>query len=69
MDNASIGYSLPKLLLQKVNIDGVRVFIQGQNLLMITKYTGLDPELETLGVDFNGTPRSRIYSIGINVNL
>ena len=69
LDNLSLGYSLPKLLLQKINVDGIRIFVQGQNLIMLTKYTGLDPELETLGIDFNGTPRSRIYSIGINVNL
>ena len=69
LDNVSLGYSLPKTLTQKIKLDGVRFFIQGQNLFIFTKYTGLDPELETFGVDFNGTPRSRIFSLGINVNL
>jgi hypothetical protein len=36
---------------------------------MITKYKGLNPEMETLGVDLNGTPISRIVSFGINVGF
>lgn len=69
LDNLSLGYSLPKLLLSKVKIDSFRIFVQGQNLFMITKYKGLDPEMETAGVDLNGTPRARIFSMGINVKL
>jgi hypothetical protein len=38
-------------------------------LLMITKYKGLDPEMETSGVDLNGTPRAKIISMGVNVKL
>jgi hypothetical protein len=36
---------------------------------MLTKYKGLDPEMETAGVDLNGTPRARIFSMGVNVKL
>jgi TonB-linked SusC/RagA family outer membrane protein len=69
LDNISLGYSFPKLLTEKISVEGVRLSAQVQNLFLITKYKGLDPELETSGVDLNGTPRARIFSIGINVNL
>jgi hypothetical protein len=36
---------------------------------MITDYKGLNPEMETAGVDLNGTPIGRIFSMGINVKL
>lgn len=69
LDNVSLGYKLPKELTDKINVDGIRFFVQAQNLLIITKYKGLNPEMETLGVDINGTPRSKVVSLGINVNL
>lgn len=69
LENLTIGYSLNKKLLEKLSIKSLRLFIQGQNMFMITKYKGLNPEMETLGVDLNGTPRGRIYSFGLNLNL
>ncbi|RTY86539.1 SusC/RagA family TonB-linked outer membrane protein [Flavobacterium sp. RSP15] len=69
LDNVSLGYKLPKVLTDKINVDVIRFFVQAQNLLIITKYKGLNPEMETLGVDLNGTPRSKVVSLGINVNL
>jgi len=69
LDNVSFGYSLPKQLMQKIKVDNIRFYVQGQNLMMITKYKGLDPEMESSGVDLNGTPRSKIVSMGINVSL
>ena len=69
LDNVNLGYSFPKYLTNKIKVDNIRIFVQGQNLFFITKYRGLDPELETAGVDFNGTPRARIMSLGLNINL
>ncbi|WP_040473604.1 SusC/RagA family TonB-linked outer membrane protein [Flavobacterium frigoris] len=69
LDNVTLGYSLPKSLLAKANLSNVRFFVQGQNLVIITKYKGLNPEMETFGVDLNGTPRAKVISMGINVNL
>ncbi len=68
-DNITFGYSLPRMLLEKIKIDNVRFFVAAQNLFIITKYKGLNPEMETFGVDLNGTPRARVLSMGINVNL
>jgi len=68
-DNITLGYNFPKKLMEKIKVENIRLFIQGQNLFMITDYTGLDPEMETAGVDINGTPRGTIFSMGINVKL
>jgi hypothetical protein len=68
-DNITLGYNFPKNLMEKIKVENIRLFIQGQNLFMITDYTGLNPEMETAGVDINGTPRGTIFSMGINVKL
>lgn len=69
LDNVSIGYSLPQSITSLVRVDSFRFFVQAQNILMITKYKGLNPEMETSGVDLNGTPRAKVFSFGVNVKL
>ncbi len=41
------GYTLPTALLSRVGIDRLRVYVQCANLFTITKYKGLDPELQS----------------------
>ena len=69
LQTITLGYTLPKSLLSKIGIENLRIFAQGQDLLMITKYTGIDPEMESGGVDFNGTPRQQVITLGINLKL
>lgn len=69
LDNITLGYQIPKSFTNKLKVDTIRLFVQGQNLLTITDYKGLNPEMETGGVDLNGTPRAKILSMGLNVNL
>ncbi|OXG05191.1 TonB-linked SusC/RagA family outer membrane protein [Flavobacterium araucananum] len=69
LDNISIGYTLPKLVLDKIGVDNFRLFVQAQNIWLISDYKGINPEMETSGVDVNGTPRSKVISMGINVSL
>jgi TonB-linked SusC/RagA family outer membrane protein len=69
LDNITLGYSLAKTVTEKIGVDKFRLYVQGQNLLVITKYSGLDPEMEIRGVDYNGTPRSRIFTLGLNVGF
>ncbi len=69
LDNISLGYSFPKQITDLIHVDSFRFFVQAQNILMITDYRGLNPEMETAGVDLNGTPRSKVLSFGVNVNL
>jgi len=55
-------------------ISGLRVSLTGQNLAIITKYKGLDPEVDlsgdgSSGGDFGTFPRTRTFGIGLNVIL
>jgi TonB-linked SusC/RagA family outer membrane protein len=45
LKNLVIGYSLPKNLLRKATIQDLRLYVQAENTLILTKYTGLTPEL------------------------
>jgi len=69
LQNVVLGYTLPKTLMSRINVENLRIFVQGQDLWMKTNYTGIDPEMETNGVDFNGTPRQRVITMGINLTL
>lgn len=68
-DVISLGYNFPKEALKAIGVRSLRVYFQAQNAFIITKYKGLDPEMESAGVDFNGTPRQRVFSMGLNVSL
>ncbi len=69
LSTISIGYTLPKEWMRKINVDNLRVFAQGQDLLLITKYTGVDPEMESGGQDYNQTPNQRVITFGINLSF
>ena len=73
-----IGYTLPVSPLKKVGIDKLRIYVQGSNLFTITKYTGLDPELQqsdlsnnsNFGIDFGNYPSNqKMYLFGINASF
>jgi TonB-linked SusC/RagA family outer membrane protein len=69
--NLEIGYMLPKSTTEKWHISNARIFISGQNLLTVTPYTGLDPDvvgngLLQRGVDVGNWPPSRVLSVGVN---
>jgi hypothetical protein len=74
--NLSLGYSLPRTLLEKANIGSVRVYGQVQNAFVITKYTGIDPENQAngnnptgAGVDRNSVGQARTYTLGLNLTF
>ena len=69
LDNITLGYSLPRVILDKIGVDSFRLFAQAQNIWLISDYKGINPEMETAGVDINGTPRSKVISMGLNVSL
>ncbi len=73
LENIRLGYLLPKNITNRISIESIRLFVQAQNVLCFTKYTGLDPEMSGgtgfTGVDYNANPIQRVSSIGINVNF
>lgn len=69
VDNISLGYSLPKDFISSLGLSQFRVYATVQNAFVFTKYSGIDPEMESGGVDFNNIPRQKTYSIGLNVGF
>lgn len=68
--NLAIGYTFPKKWLQPIGLSNIRLYIQGQNLFTITGYSGLDPETNSrLGVDLNGMPQQRSFTLGANITF
>jgi TonB-linked SusC/RagA family outer membrane protein len=65
LSNASLGYTLPKSIISKVNITKLRLYMTVQNAFCITKYPGTDPES---GQDFN-VPMPRTIMFGVNMSL
>ncbi|HPT11216.1 MAG TPA: TonB-dependent receptor [Bacteroidales bacterium] len=69
LSNVVLGYTLPKDVASRIGVENLRIYVQGQELLTFTKYKGIDPEMETNGYDFNGTPRQKVISAGISLTL
>lgn len=65
MDNANLSYNVGKVFKNRATL---RLSAVVQNVFVVTKYTGLDPEISS-GIDDNFYPRPRIYSLGINLGF
>ena len=75
-NNITVGYSLPKSVINKIKISTFRVFATVNNLATLTSYSGYDPDVTarrtdplTPGVDFAAYPRSRTWVFGANVTF
>jgi len=75
LDNATLSYDIA---VRSKKVSALRVFVNGQNLFLITKYSGVDPEVNAevtrtgtapLGIDYLGYPRARTISAGVNVTF
>ncbi|NBB31005.1 TonB-dependent receptor [Cellulophaga sp. BC115SP] len=66
MDNANLSYDLGKIM-KNSNVN-LRLNASVQNVFVITKYTGLDPEVAS-GIDSNLYPRPRTFSLGLNFDF
>jgi len=49
-----LGYSLPSSVLERLQLNGGKIFLNGQNLYTLTNYKGLDPEIPFDGTQFAG---------------
>ena len=73
LQNVSLGYTLP---IQNKFIRNARVYVSGQNLFLITKYKGFDPEVNNggqdnlnRGDDYDAYPRARMTTVGLNLGF
>lgn len=75
MKTISLGYTLPKNVVNKLKLSNVKVYVSGQNLLTFTKYTGFDPEVSSdfsvgnTGVDQGSIPQYKTVMFGVNIGL
>jgi len=72
LDNASFAYNFDAK--GKWGFNKFRVYVTGQNLFVLTKYKGLDPEVDMSGLNpgVEGRefyPKSRTFSLGINLSF
>jgi len=67
MKNVVLGYSVPKGMLGD-NIKGLKVFIQGENLLTFTKWRGYDPE-PLFARSTSVYPNMKTATLGVNIDF
>jgi TonB-linked SusC/RagA family outer membrane protein len=69
-----IGYTLPDTIASKLGASSARIYYNGSNLLTLTDFPGLDPEVPRggaldIGVYSAQYPTNALSSIGININF
>jgi TonB-linked SusC/RagA family outer membrane protein len=79
LSTATLGYTLPGHISRKIGVSRLRVYATGYNIWIWTKYSGYDPEVSTSrsssypaltpGLDYSSYPRSRAYTVGLNVTF
>ncbi|RYF66913.1 MAG: SusC/RagA family TonB-linked outer membrane protein, partial [Cytophagaceae bacterium] len=74
--NLTLGYTLPAALTSRAKISNLRLYVSGQNLAVMTKYPGPDPEVSSngnstssQGVDRNTVGNARTYTIGLRAGF
>lgn len=80
--NLQIGYRIPKTIADKLKFSSARIYLQGQNLFTITKYSGADPAVSNAnignagnvndlrtGYDNGNYPSNKIMSVGVNLEF
>ena len=68
--NLQVGYTLPAQLTRKAYIQRLRFYASFDNLLTITGYKGMDPEIgSTMGIDKGVYPQARVYTFGLNLTF
>ena len=69
LKNLMISYTVPQKMLQRTNFfNNARVFVQGQNLFTLTKFSGLDPE-NTSNIYRAQYPASRQFTLGVELSF
>ena len=78
LKNITLGYTFPKKVLQKINVDNIRLYMNIQNIYTLTRYKGYDPEVGastqdssglTFGVDNGRYPSPMTCSFGLSITI
>jgi len=71
----TLAYEFPTSILKKIRMQGLRVYLQGDNLFLLTPYPGWDPEVSNnldpryTGTDNLNVPQPRTYTFGVNLTF
>ncbi len=79
LNTLTLGYSVADSVLEKIGFSRLRVYGSIFNVFTLTGYTGFDPEVNanegassnypTPGLDYGSYPRSRTYTLGLNIEF
>ncbi len=76
LNTLTLGYTLPKHVVNRMKLDNLRFYASGYNLFMWTNYSGFDPEVSTRrrtaltpGVDYSAYPKSKSFVVGLNLTF
>ena len=80
MQTLTLGYTLPKSILNKIKFEKIRIYGQLANVFTITGYSGLDPQVRTddgsgnskdrnMGTDYGSYGMPRQFLLGVNVTF
>jgi TonB-linked SusC/RagA family outer membrane protein len=66
-----VGYSLPSKAVNTIGFEKIRLYVTGENLMTLTKYTGFDPEIggDVFGLDRGYYPQARAFLFGANLQF
>ncbi|MFN4286173.1 MAG: SusC/RagA family TonB-linked outer membrane protein [Lacibacter sp.] len=66
--NVRLSYNLPEAWTKRLNLSRTLFYVSAQNLLTLTNYTGLDPEVGG-GVDIGFYPQARVFLAGFTLDF
>lgn len=75
LKNLQLGYNLPKSVTSRLRLQKFRVYVSAQNLVTLTNYSGLDPEIGTvggaleIGIDRGFYPQARTVLGGVSLSF
>ncbi|MCF8326270.1 MAG: TonB-dependent receptor [Leadbetterella sp.] len=80
LKNVQLTYSIPAAIMNKAKMGSAQIYVQGQNILTLTKYTGLDPDINLrtsgndnqdihMGIDEGAYPVAKSYLVGVRLGF
>lgn len=79
--NIQLAYNLSPDVIENIGLTNAKVYVSGQNLLTLTGYSGMDPEIgsvtdidgnggvQSRGVDFGAYPSPQTFTVGVNLQF
>jgi len=69
LKNLTLGYTLPKNLIEKLSLSNAKIYFTGSNLLTFASQDVVDPEQQISGYSTFEIPNAKIYTVGVNLNF